>query len=220
MDFWNGAAPSACWPPSRPCISAMAPRRWRPMCSCKDAQNSPQLTTLAGPWAQPTQPLPITPQDDPEGEPIGTLQGALEDMQGRFNLNNLAHVIQAAPPTASTARRRPSVQDPSLGAIPAAAGLGRRRAQVGGHGARLDRRRRYTRQSGRRRRPGLHLADSALPHRQLAHDVAQRIDESARDSAPTAIARSRPMSPPCRRRRPRSISARRRRWCSRAWPTT
>src|SRR5882762_9149854 len=55
----------------------------------QDAQNS-QQTTLIGPWAQPTQPLPITPQDDPEGEPIGTLQGELEDMQGRFNLNNLA----------------------------------------------------------------------------------------------------------------------------------
>jgi len=52
-----------------------------------------QQDTLAQPWAQPTQPLPITPDDDPEGEPIGTLQGALEDMQGRFNLNNLGHLI-------------------------------------------------------------------------------------------------------------------------------
>jgi general secretion pathway protein K len=60
----------------------------------QDAQNSPALTTLASPWAQPTQPLPITPQDDPEGEPIGTLQGELEDMQGRFNLNNLGRVLQ------------------------------------------------------------------------------------------------------------------------------
>src|SRR6266404_8024310 len=59
----------------------------------QDLQNSPTQTTLIGPWAQPTQPLPITPQDNPEGEPIGTLQGQLEDMQGRFNLNNLAHVI-------------------------------------------------------------------------------------------------------------------------------
>jgi len=57
----------------------------------QDLQNP--LTTLTSPWAQPTQPLPITPQDNPEGEPIGTLQGELEDMQGRFNLNNLAHVI-------------------------------------------------------------------------------------------------------------------------------
>ncbi len=48
-----------------------------------------QQVTLAQPWAQPTQPLPITPENDPEGEPIGTLQGAIEDMQGRFNLNNL-----------------------------------------------------------------------------------------------------------------------------------
>src|ERR1700730_15301348 len=62
----------------------------------QDAQNSAQLTVLSAPWAQPTQPLPITPQDDPEGEPIGTLQGQLEDMQGRFNLNNLARVITVA----------------------------------------------------------------------------------------------------------------------------
>jgi general secretion pathway protein K len=55
-------------------------------------QNGAQQDTLAQPWAQPTQPLPITPENDPEGEPIGTVQGAIEDMQGRFNLNNLAHV--------------------------------------------------------------------------------------------------------------------------------
>jgi general secretion pathway protein K len=59
-----------------------------------DLQNGGKETVLTSPWAQPTQPLPITPQDDPEGEPIGTLQGELEDMQGRFNLNNLARVIQ------------------------------------------------------------------------------------------------------------------------------
>jgi general secretion pathway protein K len=53
-------------------------------------------TTLAGPWAQTTPPLPITPQSDAEGEPIGTLQGSLEDMEGRFNLNNLAHMISPA----------------------------------------------------------------------------------------------------------------------------
>jgi general secretion pathway protein K len=63
----------------------------------QDAQNSKQ-TTLAAPWAQPTLPLPITPQDDPEGEPIGTLQGELEDMQGRFNLNSLARVIKSTGP--------------------------------------------------------------------------------------------------------------------------
>ena len=58
--------------------------------------NAGQQVTLAQAWAQPTQPLPITPDDNAEGEPIGTLQGALEDMQGRFNLNNLAHLVQAA----------------------------------------------------------------------------------------------------------------------------
>ena len=60
----------------------------------RDFQNSQRLTTLAGPWAQATQPMPITPQDDPEGEPIGTVEGSLEDMQGRFNLNNLAHTTK------------------------------------------------------------------------------------------------------------------------------
>lgn len=54
---------------------------------------STQQVTLAQPWAQPTQPFPLTPENDPEGEPIGMLQGALEDMQGRFNLNNLARVL-------------------------------------------------------------------------------------------------------------------------------
>ena len=60
----------------------------------QDKLNSGAFTLLTSPWAQPTQPLPITPQDDPEGEPIGTLQGELEDMQGRFNLNNLGRVQQ------------------------------------------------------------------------------------------------------------------------------
>jgi general secretion pathway protein K len=69
----------------------------------QDLQQSGQQTMLTSPWAQPTQPIPITPQDDPEGEPIGTLQGQLEDMQGRFNLNNLAHIIPtAAPGTGAT----------------------------------------------------------------------------------------------------------------------
>jgi general secretion pathway protein K len=57
---------------------------------------SANQVNLAQPWAQPTQPLPITAPDNPEGEPIGTLQGVIEDMSGRFNLNNLAHVIRQA----------------------------------------------------------------------------------------------------------------------------
>ena len=67
----------------------------------QDAQNNAQMTTLSGPWAQPTQPMPITPQDNPEGEPIGTLQGELEDMQGRFNLNNLGHLTKGTGPRGS-----------------------------------------------------------------------------------------------------------------------
>jgi len=51
------------------------------------------LVTLAQPWAQASQPLPLTPADNPDGEPIGVLQGSLEDMQGRFNLNNLARIM-------------------------------------------------------------------------------------------------------------------------------
>ncbi|HEY0745792.1 MAG TPA: type II secretion system minor pseudopilin GspK [Steroidobacteraceae bacterium] len=58
----------------------------------QDAQTNGGITSLAGPWAQPTQPMPITPDSNPEGEPIGALQGALEDMQGRFNLNSLARL--------------------------------------------------------------------------------------------------------------------------------
>ena len=57
----------------------------------QDAQSNAQ-TTLAAPWAQATQPFPITPDNDPEAEPIGAMQGALEDMQGRFNLNTLARL--------------------------------------------------------------------------------------------------------------------------------
>jgi general secretion pathway protein K len=60
------------------------------------AGQSAGQVNLAQPWAQPTQPMPITAPDDPEGEPIGMLQGAIEDMSGRFNLNNLAHVLRQA----------------------------------------------------------------------------------------------------------------------------
>jgi len=67
-----------------------------------------QSVTLNQPWAQPTQPLPLTSPDDPEGEPIGTLQGALEDMQGRFNLNNLA----APPPPLGGAANPGSIANP------------------------------------------------------------------------------------------------------------
>jgi general secretion pathway protein K len=75
----------------------------------KDAQNTKQ-TMLASPWAQPTQPLPITPPEDPEGEPIGTLQGALEDMEGRFNLNSLGHLITDATTQKPTQDQQPLQQ--------------------------------------------------------------------------------------------------------------
>src|SRR3984957_5339901 len=75
----------------------------------QDQQNNGQQTPLSAPWAQPSQPFPITPPDDPEAEPIGTLQGQLEDMQGRFNLNNLARVV-AGTGTGTTATQ--PTQDP------------------------------------------------------------------------------------------------------------
>jgi general secretion pathway protein K len=58
----------------------------------QNTQGGSQQDTLAQPWAQPSQAMPITPENDPEGEPIGTIQGSLEDMQGRFNLNNLGRM--------------------------------------------------------------------------------------------------------------------------------
>ncbi|MGB6309820.1 MAG: type II secretion system minor pseudopilin GspK [Steroidobacteraceae bacterium] len=73
----------------------------------QDLQSSSQQTILTAPWAQPTQPLPITPPEDPEGEPIGTLQGQLEDMQGRFNLNNLARVVPGTGPQANQPTQDP-----------------------------------------------------------------------------------------------------------------
>jgi general secretion pathway protein K len=63
----------------------------------QDLQANKQ-TTLAGLWAQPTAPLPLTSQSDPDGEPFGTLQGSLEDMQGRFNLNNLGRTLANGQP--------------------------------------------------------------------------------------------------------------------------
>lgn len=71
--------------------------------------------TLAQPWAQPTQALPITSPSDPEGPPIGTMQGALEDMQGRFNLNNLGHMIaggQVAGGQTTSGQVGGGIQDP------------------------------------------------------------------------------------------------------------
>ncbi|HUX73910.1 MAG TPA: type II secretion system minor pseudopilin GspK [Steroidobacteraceae bacterium] len=59
----------------------------------RQLQQGPQVN-LAQPWAQPTQPLPITPEENPDGPPIGTLQGYIGDQQGLFNLNNLGRVLQ------------------------------------------------------------------------------------------------------------------------------
>ncbi len=47
----------------------------------KDAQES-QTDHLGETWAKPLPPLPV-------GEGIGVVEGRLEDMQGRFNINSL-----------------------------------------------------------------------------------------------------------------------------------
>ena len=58
----------------------------------RQLQQTPQVT-LAQPWAQPTPPLPITAPGDADGPPIGSVQGSLVNLDGRFNLNNLGHLL-------------------------------------------------------------------------------------------------------------------------------
>jgi len=53
------------------------------------SQNTSNTDDFSQPWAQVPQPIPLRPPNDPEGEPLGTLEGSLEDMTGRFNINNL-----------------------------------------------------------------------------------------------------------------------------------
>lgn len=52
-------------------------------------QNTSNTDDFSQPWAQVPQPIPLRPPNDPEGEPLGTLEGSLEDLSGRFNINNL-----------------------------------------------------------------------------------------------------------------------------------
>lgn len=78
--------------------------------SAQASTNPGAQITLAQAWAQPTQPLPITPDNDPEGEPIGTLQGSLEDMQGLFNLNSLARVTVTAQQTGQAVGQAANLQ--------------------------------------------------------------------------------------------------------------
>ncbi len=86
------ALPWGCSPRSRPFQFGLGRRGAGRGCAARRLSEQRQSHHADGSLAQATQPLPITPQDDPEGEPIGTLEGSLEDMQGRFNLNNLARV--------------------------------------------------------------------------------------------------------------------------------
>jgi general secretion pathway protein K len=56
-----------------------------------------QTDNLSQPWAQAPQPIPLSPPNDPEGEPLGTLEGSLEDQAGRFNVNNLLRLKDGKP---------------------------------------------------------------------------------------------------------------------------
>ncbi len=95
-------------------------------------------------WATPIPPIPI------EG---GVIEGRVEDMQGRFNLNNLV-----TPEGAVNREGLREFQNLLDGA--------RARAEVGGHPGRLARYRHAAELPGRCRGQHLHLADSALPGRQ------------------------------------------------------
>lgn len=53
----------------------------------RDAEQDEDSDHLGEAWAQPLAGLPVT---DEAGTTIGELSGRLEDLQGRFNLNNLA----------------------------------------------------------------------------------------------------------------------------------
>jgi general secretion pathway protein K len=57
-----------------------------------------QQVTLADAWAQAPQPIPLRPPNDPEGEPMGTLEGYLQDESGRFNINTLLHLTPDGKP--------------------------------------------------------------------------------------------------------------------------
>ena len=72
-------------------------------------RDSPTTDHLAEAWAQPLPPLPV------DG---GEVRGALEDMQGRFNLNNLVD-------------ERPQVNEAAIDAVRAAARPRRRAAALG-----------------------------------------------------------------------------------------
>jgi len=59
---------------------ALGAEAWAAEVLNEDAEDAPEFDDLSEAWAQPIPPLPI------DG---GEVRGALEDMQGRFNLNSL-----------------------------------------------------------------------------------------------------------------------------------
>jgi general secretion pathway protein K len=70
---------------------ALGAEAWAAEILGEDVENDPDIDHLAEAWAQPLPGLPI------DG---GELRGALEDMQGRFNLNNLVTPDRIANPKA------------------------------------------------------------------------------------------------------------------------
>ena len=68
---------------------ALGAEAWAEQILYRDRQNSPTATTLAQNWAQQLPPLPV------EG---GQILGHIDDLQGRFNLNNLVSQAGQADP--------------------------------------------------------------------------------------------------------------------------
>jgi general secretion pathway protein K len=64
---------------------ALGAEAWAAEVLSEDYDDNPESDHLGEAWAQPLPPLPV------DG---GEVRGALEDMQGRFNLNNLVNAAQ------------------------------------------------------------------------------------------------------------------------------
>ena len=82
---------------TRPSRSRSAPRRWAADVLQRDAAGVADATTSARPGRRPLPPLPI--------DEVGTVAGRLEDLQGRFNLNNLVFRDGTTNPDARQAAR-------------------------------------------------------------------------------------------------------------------
>ncbi len=138
---------------------ALGAEAWAADILRKDAQDS-QTDHFGEIWAKSMAALPID-------EGVGTVEGRIEDMQGRFNLNNLVFSDGTTNETAVKQLER-MLSD------------ARDRADVGHCHGRLDRLGRPARLSRWRRGLGLHGARPAAPRGQHADHPHQRAHGAAR----------------------------------------